>query len=136
MRAHEFITENVSRRDPITKNHKHPHKDAESVMPGAYRMAGTNDKLIELGKIMRAVAASDGKVTPVIHDNWVGLNDTAHPYTKLEADMVRKAFEAAGIEWEDALSPNYDNKSVEPDDINAQSPVVAFGGWGKKSKKK
>lgn len=136
MRAHEFINEGITRREPITKSGKHPRKDVEAVMPGAFRMAGTNDKLIELGKIMRAVAASDGKNTPVIHDNWVGLNDTAHPYTKVEAEMLKRAFKAAGIEWEDALEPNFDNRSIEPPDTDTQSPVVAFAGWGKKSKKK
>lgn len=136
MRAREFINEGTGQREPITRNGKHPLKDQEATMPGAYRMAGSNDKLIELGKIMRAVAASDGNTTVAVHDNWIGLNDTAHPYTKVEADMLRRAFEAVGIEWEDALQPNQENRSVEPVDTNVKSPVVAFGGWGKKSEKK
>lgn len=135
MRAWEFINEGIKRAGPITKNHKRPNKEQEAVMPSAFRMAGTNDKLIELGRIMRAVAASDGKTVPKVPDNWVGLNDTAHPYTKEEADMMRKAFEAIGIEWEDALKPNPDNKSVEPDSVNNKSPVSSFSGYGKKSKK-
>lgn len=135
MRAHEFINESVKRAHPITKNGAHPRKDQEAVMPAAFRMAGTNDKLIELGRIMRAVAVSDGVAVPSMPDNWVGLNDTAHPYTKQEADMLKKAFKAVGIEWEDALKPNYDNKSVEPGDTNKTSPVAGFSGYGKKSKK-
>lgn len=135
MRAWEFINEGIKRAEPITKNHKHPNKEQEAVMTGAFRMAGTNDKLIELGRIMRAVAASDGKTVPTIPDNWVGLNDTAHPYTKEEADMMRKAFQAVGIEWEDALSPNPDNKSVEPSGTYTKSPMKAFGGYTKSKKK-
>jgi hypothetical protein len=136
MRAWEFMGESAKRREPITKNKRHPSKDQEAVMPSAYRMAGTNDKLLELSKIMRAVAATDGKIVPVVHDNWVGLNNTAHPYTKEEVEMIKKAFQAAGIEWEDALAPNYDNKSVEPEGTNTKSPVVAFDGYTKKSKKR
>lgn len=136
MRAHEFINEGIRRKEPITKNHKHPRPDQEAVMPSALRMAGTNDKLIELGRIMRAVAGSDGKNTPRIEDNWVGLNDTAHPYTKVEADMIKRALNSIGLEWEDALKPNADNKSVEPRGTNTASPVMAFGGWGKRSRSK
>lgn len=140
MRAWEFINEGKSggkpKRNPITLNKKRPSKDHESVMPSAYRMAGSNDKLIELGKIMRAAAASDGKTTPSMQDNWIGLNDTAHPYTREEAEIMKRAFEAAGVEWEDALSPNYENKSVEPDGVNTTSPMNGFSGYIKKSKKK
>jgi hypothetical protein len=136
MRAHEFINESIKRRDAITKNHKHPPQDVEAVMPGAMRMAGTNDKLIELGRIMRAVAASDGHTVPQMQDNWIGLNDTAHPYTKQEADMLKKAFDAVGIDWEDALAPNFDNKSIEPKGGNKVSPVKGFAGYIKKAEKK
>jgi hypothetical protein len=138
MRAWEFMNEGKKsgQRGPITKNGKHPSKEHEAVMPSAFRMAGSNDKLIELGKIMRAVASSDGKVVPAMQDNWIGLNDTAHPYTKEEAEMLKKAFEAVGIEWEDALEPNYDHKSKEPSGVNITSPVVGFDGYIKKTKKK
>lgn len=137
MRAHEFIVnEGIKRKEPITKSGKHPRADQEAVMPGALRMAGTNDKLIELGRIMRAVAGSDGKTQMPVEDNWVGLNDTAHPYTKVEADMIKRALNSIGLEWEDALKPNPDNRSREPSDTSTRSPVMAFRGWGKRRARK
>jgi hypothetical protein len=50
--------------------------------------------------------------------------------------MLKKAFDAVGIEWEDALAPNFDNKSIEPKGGNKVSPVKGFAGYIKKTKKK
>lgn len=133
MRAHEFVTE--ARSKSITKNGRKLPPDIAAVMPSAYRMGGSNDKLYELLYLMRVAASTDGVTVPQIDDNWIGLNDTAHPYTKEEAAKLKKAFGVVGIEWQDALSPNLDNKSVEPSGVNSKSPINAFGGYIKKRKK-
>lgn len=133
MRAWEFINESAT---VVTKTGIHPPEDQEAVMPGAYRMGGSNDKLYELLMLMRRVAGSNGKTMPPVPENWVGLNDTANPYTKVEADMLRMAFKDSGIEWQDALAPNFDNRSIEPTGGNKVSPIKGFAGYIKKTKKK
>ena len=64
-------------------------------------------------------------------ESWVGKNNTAHPYTNLEGEMLKHAYKIAGIEWDDALKPNPTQKSMENPDIKKTSisPVVPFKGY-------
>lgn len=125
MRAKEFIKENA-----IVKTGLKPHKEAQAAMPGSHRVAGTADRLYDLNRVMMYVATSDGKKFPKVpQQSWVGKNNTAHPYTQIEAEMLKHAYKLAGIEWDDILKPNPKNKSIETTEINKSSPVSAFKGY-------
>jgi len=125
MRAQEFIVE-----DSIVHSGVKPHKDQEKVMPSAHRVAGTADRTYDLNRIMQIVAGADGKTMPLIpKQSWAGKNNTAHPYTKEESNMLKHAYKAYGADWDDALAPNDEEKSLEPDDVHNISPVKGFAGY-------
>lgn len=127
MRAREFLDE---RKHPIVKNGLKPERSAEFAMPGAHRVAGTADKTYDLSRIMQMVAGTDGKTMPPVSDqSWVGRNNTAHPYTKIEADMLKKTYKSLGLKWDDAIKPNPDNKSREHPHIDNTSPIKSFKGY-------
>ena len=129
MRAREFVTE-ASRATPKAKGHI--HKDHVQVMPGAHRVAGTQDRHYELNRVMMAVAMADGETVPDLGDqSWSHKNNTAHPYTAVEANMLRHAYKAADVEWDDVLKPNPNNESLEPEDTNTQSIVKPFRGYAR-----
>ena len=75
-----------------------------------------------------AVASSDG-VNPIEMDSesWSGKHNTAHPYTKEENDMLKLAYKAAGLEYEDLNNGNMDSEELES--TNKRSPVEAFKGY-------
>jgi len=125
VRAHEFLTE-----DPVVHTRVKPHKDHEAVMPAAHRVAGTSDRTYTLNRLMQIVAAADGKTMPKVPDeSWAGRNNTAHPYTKVESDMLKHAYKAYGAEWDDILHPNSEEKSLEPDDTHKISPIIGHKGF-------
>jgi len=77
---------------------------------------------------------ADGKNMPKFEpESWVGRNNTMHPYTKEEADMLKHAYAATGVQWTDELHPNSENRSLEPDDTYTVSPVAS--GWKKKRRR-
>lgn len=120
MRAREFVLESH-----IVKNGTKPRPDAERALPAAHRVAGTADRHYDLNRIMMSVAASDHtRGVPVPVQSWAGKNNIATPYTKAESDMLKRAYEAMGAEWDDALAPNPHDLSLELDEINRQSPVA------------
>ena len=127
MRAREFIAE----ASPA-KTKGRIHRDHVSTMPGAHRVAGTADRHYDLNRVMMAVAMADGVQRPVLDgESWHHKNNTAHPYTPEEAAMLRHAYEAAGVEWDDVLKPNPDNRSEEPQDTNVTSVIKPFKGYSK-----
>jgi hypothetical protein len=120
MRARE-ITEG---RTGTVRNNLKPRKDQEMAIPAAHRVAGTADRVYDLNRVMMAVAASDGKAESSVPDqSWCGRNNIAAPYTKLESEMLKRAYRSVGVEWDDALKPNPQEKSLELSDINNRSPV-------------
>lgn len=129
MRAREFVTE-ASRATPKVRGRI--HRDHLQAMPGAHRVAGTADRHYDLNRVMMAVAMADGETVPNLVDhNWSHKNNTAHPYTDVEANMLRHAYKAADVEWDDVLKPNPDNESLEPEDTNTQSIVKPFQGYAR-----
>lgn len=127
MRAYEFISE---AKVKLVKTGVKLHPEAEASLPGTHRVAGTADRLYDLCRVMMFVAGSDGVNFPhVPQQSWAGRNNTAHPYTKREAEMLKHAYKLANVEWQDALEPNEHNSSVELDDTHARSPVKPFGGY-------
>lgn len=126
MRAREFILEASS----MAKTKGRIHRDHVSTMPNAHRVAGTADRCYDLNRVMMAVAMADGIQKPVLPgQSWHHRNNTAHPYTAKEATMLKHAYEAAGVEWDDVLRPNADNRSEEPSDNNTTSVIQPFKGY-------
>ena len=126
-RSHEFLTERkiakpTKRQSQSTKG-MHKFRD-----PGGY------DRTYELNRIMMATASSDG-VNPLELDaeTWSGRYNTAHPYTDLEANMLKQAYKAVGSDYTDLN--NGDNRSLELDSTNKVSPVMGFKGFSKSKKK-
>jgi len=123
MRAHEFLTERRIAKPTKRQNQAttglHKFRD-----PGGY------DRTYELNRIMMATACSDG-VSPLALDaeTWSGRYNTAHPYTKIEADMLKQAYGAVGSEIKDLN--HGDLRSMELDSTNVKSPVVGFKGFKK-----
>ena len=125
MRAREFIVE-----DAVVHTHLKPRKNHEYAMPGAHRFGGVTDRTYLLNRLMQCVAASDGHNTvDVPVESWIGLNNGAFPYTKEEADMLKHAYQAMGVEWEDVLAPNPKNQSQEIPERQTQSPIKPFKGY-------
>lgn len=121
MRAREFVTE--VKRGKITTRQRwgtrglHTYQDA-------YRGAGS----YSMNRIAMAAACTDGETDPGIDsESWIGLANSAHPYTEVEAKKLQKAYRAAGVKVTDLN--HGDMRSQEPPGGNATSPVVAFKGY-------
>jgi hypothetical protein len=78
---------------------------------------------------MMAAACADGTNNPIDMDanSWVGKKRSAHPYTKVEQNMLKQAFKAAGANWKDLNSGDMDSEELPG--INVTSPVVGFKGY-------
>jgi hypothetical protein len=88
----------------------------------------TYDRLYDLNRLMMAVASSDGVNTiEMPAESWAGKHNTAHPYTKEEQDMLKLAYEAAGLSHIDLN--NGDLNSEEIKEVNKVSPVASFKGY-------
>jgi hypothetical protein len=122
MRATEFISEARKIAKP-TKRQKQSTTGLQK-----FRDPGGYDRTYELNRVMMAAAGSDGK-TPIKVDaeTYSGRYNTAHPYTQVEADMLKQAYKAVGS---DAKDLNHgDNKSKELDSTYKVSPVIGFKGF-------
>ena len=74
-------------------------------------------------KMGQAMAATDGKTTPVIDaKSWYGKKKTVHPYTEIENEMFKKAAKAVGADYDDVN--HGDMRSLELDSIQKTSPVA------------
>lgn len=124
MRATEFITErkiaHPTKRQSIATRGLHKFRD-----PGGY------DRTYELNRIMMATACADG-TTPLALDaeTWSGRYNTAHPYTDIEAKMLKQAYKAVGSEMHDLN--HGDNESQELESTNTQSTIKPFKGYKRK----
>lgn len=120
MRAKEFVVE--QRNKPSKRQHY------SSV--GLNTFTNTNyDRTYDLNRVMMAVASTDGgKIRPNLEgESWAAKQNTAHPYTEVEQNMLEIAFDAAGIPYADLNKG--DLKSRELPDTNTQSPIKAFKGF-------
>jgi hypothetical protein len=123
MRANEFIAEHKKVGDLSTRNQQatvglHKFRDAEFA-----------DRVYELNRIMMAVASNDGKefVQDMDAESWVGRHDVAAPYTKEEADMLKKAYQVVGSKHYDLNRGDLD--SEEHPAVNNVSPIKGFRGY-------
>lgn len=124
MRAYEFLPENKGKKP--TKRQRYPAQDM-------FVFSDTNnDRMYVLNRVMMAAAATDGTFTPDIADqSWVAKMNTAHPYTKQEADMMVRAFDAIKVPIVTDFNKN-DPKSKELPSTNTTSPLKGFSGYKKK----
>jgi hypothetical protein len=122
MRAHEFITEG--------NKGKVSDRQQQSTV-GLNIFATTQyDRTYDLNRVMMAVASTDGVTVPDLNrESWVGKNNTAHPYTEVEQDMLKIAYKAAGIPFQDLNKGDLD--SEELDSTQDQSPIKPFKGYKK-----
>jgi hypothetical protein len=122
MRAHEFITEG--------NKGKVSDRQQQSTV-GLNIFATTQyDRTYDLNRVMMAVASTDGVTVPDLNrESWVGKNNTAHPYTQVEQDMLKIAYKAAGIPFKDLNKGDLD--SEELDSAHTESPMKPFKGYKK-----
>jgi hypothetical protein len=121
MRAHEFITEQ-SRKGKISKRHQQATAGLNVFAISQY------DRTYDLNRVMMAAASTDGKVIPDLDsESWVGKNNTAHPYTEVEQDMLKIAYEAAGIPFTDLNAGDLESKEL--DSAHTTSPIKPFKGY-------
>jgi hypothetical protein len=70
-----------------------------------------------------ALASTDGKMIPhTDKESWIGKKKSAHPYTSIEAEMLKRAYEAIGVRYHDIN--NGDLISQEIKSTNKTSPVA------------
>lgn len=121
MRADEFISE--GKKGIPTKRQSQSTRGMQK-----FRDPNGFDRTYELNRIMMAVACTDGE-TPVDMDaeSWSGRYNTAHPYTDVEAAMLKQAYKAIGSELHDLN--HGDNRSLELDSTNKQSIAKPFKGY-------
>ena len=122
MRASEFIFENS--KGKLSKRQQQSTRGLNIFADNQF------DRTYDLNRVMMAVACSDG-INPIDinSESWFGKNNTAHPYTKEEQDMLKLAYKAAGITYKDLNKS--DLKSKELDSTNKTSPVIGFKGFKK-----
>ena len=125
MRASEFITETRTLAKPTKRQQN------ATVGMSKFRDPGGYDRTYELNRIMMATACADG-ISPLKIDaeSWAGRYNTAHPYTEIERDMLRQAYDAVGSDTEDLNGE--DLVSREMPNTNVTSPVTGFKGWSRK----
>jgi len=121
MRAHEFVMEakngHITKRQQWGTRGLHRYEDS-------YRGAGS----YSMNRIGMAAAATDGDTVPdVDRESWVGLANTTHPYTEVEAKKLRQAYRAAGVRVRDLNRG--DMRSQEPPGGNTKSPIEGFRGY-------
>jgi hypothetical protein len=126
MRAHEFITE----ESHGTRAGKVSKRQQQSTVGLNVFAISQYDRTYDLNRVMMAVASTDGETIPDLEqESWVGKQNTAHPYTQVEQDMLKIAYKAAGIPFKDLNKGDLD--SEELDSTQDQSPIKPFKGYKK-----
>ena len=126
MRAHEFITE----QSHGTRAGKVSKRQQQSTVGLNVFAISQYDRTYDLNRVMMAVASTDGEIVPDLEqESWVGKQNTAHPYTKVEQDMLKIAYKAAGIPFKELNKGDLD--SEELDSTQDQSPIKPFKGYKK-----
>ena len=122
MRAHEFITEGDKGKVSARQ---------QQATVGLNIFATTQyDRTYDLNRVMMAVASTDGPTIPDLNrESWVGKNNTAHPYTEVEQDMLKIAYKAAGIPFQDLNKGDLDSEELAS--TQDQSPIKPFKGYKK-----
>lgn len=116
MRAKDFIVE--KKEGKLTKRQQKPTR-------GVHRY-GDSEHIsgdYTAWKMGQAVAMADGSSNTLDIDakSWAGKRKTAHPYSQVEADMLKQAYKAVGADYEDLNHGDLD--SEELDSTNKFGPV-------------
>jgi hypothetical protein len=120
MRAREFLTE---REGKIGKRRQWATRGLHR-----FRDESGRDRFYELHRIMMAVAGADGVTPPVSTEaSWVGTFNTAHPYTDVEADMLKHAYQVVGSDYDDINHGDLDSEELPG--TNTISPIKSFRGY-------
>lgn len=121
MRAREFITE---RDGKIGKR-----RQAATVGLTLFSDGERSNSDYTLNRVMMAVAMADGTNAPIDMDakSWIGKRRGAYPYTRVEHEMLKQAFKAAGAVYTDLNSGDLDSEELPS--TNTQSPVKPFKGY-------
>ena len=126
MRAHEFITE----QSHGTRAGKVSKRQQQSTVGLNVFAISQYDRTYDLNRVMMAVASTDGETIPDLEqESWVGKQNTAHPYTQVEQDMLKIAYKAAGIPFKDLNKGDLDSEELES--TQDQSPIKPFKGYKK-----
>ena len=130
MRASEFVTEGLHRAKMTNRQRQ------STVGVNLFRDPDAYDRTYELNRMMMAVACANGDGSPINVDSesWIGKDNSAQPYTKVEQDMMKQAAKAIGSKIKDVNKG--DLRSMELDSTHKVSPVLGFAGYGEKPKKK
>lgn len=115
MRAREFISEvkigKLTKRQSLASRGINIYKDGPTWSSdySGYRLG-------------LAVAGTDGKNDPDIDaESYIGKKKTTYPYSKEEQEMLKKAYKAVGVTYDDPN--NGDMESQELPSTNTISPV-------------
>jgi hypothetical protein len=121
MRAQEFI---IERDGKIGKR-----RQAATVGLTIFGDGERANSDYTLNRVMMAVAMADGSgdVLDMDEKSWIGKKRGAYPYTRIEHEMLKQAFKAAGAEYKDLNSGDLDSEELES--TNKQSPIKAFRGY-------
>jgi len=124
MRAKDFIHEatagKMTKRQQEPSRGVHKFSDAEH-WNGDYKMY----------RMGLALACTDGKSIPEADfESFVGRWKMAYPYSEVEVDMLKRAYEATKTVYVDLNHGNLMSKEL--DSTNVQSPVSS---WNKKREK-
>lgn len=121
MRATEFVTE---RDGKIGKR-----RQAATVGLTVFGDGERANSDYTLNRVMMAAAMADGSGAALDMDekSWIGKKRGAYPYTRIEHEMLKQAFKAAGAEYTDLNSGDLDSEELES--TYTQSPVKAFKGY-------
>lgn len=121
MRAQEFVAE--AKVGPVGKRRRAATRGLHK-----FRDEQFADRIYELNRVMMAAASTDGTFVPDLDaESWSGRHDVAAPYTKEEAEMMKRAYEATGAWHQDLNDGDLDSEEVPS--TNKNSPVVAFKGY-------
>jgi hypothetical protein len=121
MRALEFVVE--QKVGDVGKRRRYPTRGLHK-----FRDEQFADRIYELNRVMMAAASTDGTFVPDLDaESWAGRHDIAAPYTKQEANMMKRAYEATGA-WHRDLNGG-DMESSELPSTNKSSPVKGFAGY-------
>ena len=123
MRASEFISE-AKHRGNISKL-----QGQATVGLDLFRDPDAYDRTYELNRMMMAVACANGDGSPINIDSesWIGKDNSAQPYTKIEQEMMKQAAKAIGTKLKDVNKG--DLRSMELDSTHKVSPVLGFKGF-------
>ena len=124
MRATEFIIEGG--KGKMTNKQQKPTRGVHKFTDGEKWNA--DYKMFRMGL---ALACTDGINTPDIdYESFVGRWKMAYPYSDIEVEMLKRAYEATKTAYQDANDGNME--SEELDSTHTVSPVA---NWMKPEKK-